>query len=424
MLAPAPSRLVRRAAERHRPDPVELEAPPSRRCASRSARPAAAARVPSPDATTATPVRARAPAARAPPDQTQVSPPPSPPVLPALRREAHRERRRILGRAQQALALADAHRRILVARGRRRIVRRGRVVDALPRGLRLVADEHLGARRGAGTAERAERAGRRVHGRDPARSHRNPFHWSSPRSLRRGHRRMRHATSGVDGGRSGADRALDGRMDIRSIGRRSAYLSIVLIESSPLAELPLLIESPPLMEPPSLLDPEPAHRTAVLHRTPPIESPSSIEPEPPIDPPPSSNPSRPSTAVLHRTPALLHHLHRARPGTVRPGTSSARRRTRREGRAATAGRDPATGERRPTATLLERDQRGDDAIHGMLITPSANSAAISAQQQPMHQAPCRCPSAARRAGRRARIRGGTERAAALVRQASLSGVSS
>src|SRR5436190_17847365 len=32
-----------------------------------------------------------------------------------------------------------------------------------------------------------------------------------------------------------------------------------------------------------------------------------------------------------------------------------------------------------------------NAIQPMLITPSANSAAISAQQQPTHQAPCTAP---------------------------------
>ena len=32
-----------------------------------------------------------------------------------------------------------------------------------------------------------------------------------------------------------------------------------------------------------------------------------------------------------------------------------------------------------------------NAIHGMLITPSANSAAMRAQQQPTHQAPCSTP---------------------------------
>ena len=64
-----------------------------------------------------------------------------------------------------------------------------------------------------------------------------------------------------------------------------------------------------------------------------------------------------------------------------------------------------------------------NAIQPMLITPSANSAAIRAQQQPTHQAPCSMPIliAPRRPGRQAVNRN----ASGLLhrfRQASLRGV--
>ena len=64
------------------------------------------------------------------------------------------------------------------------------------------------------------------------------------------------------------------------------------------------------------------------------------------------------------------------------------------------------------------------AIQPMLITPSANSAAISIQQQPTHQPPCSMPmrSAPARPGRHAvsRNMNGLRH---LRRQTSLSGVS-
>src|SRR5215207_5765324 len=78
------------------------------------------------------------------------------------------------------------------------------------------------------------------------------------------------------------------------------------------------------------------------------------------------------------------------PGTVRPGTasgatSSARPRTNRSAAVAYVIA-------RPNGTVFSSAIRAaTNAIQARLITPSANSDAIRAQQQPTHQAPCRAP---------------------------------
>ena len=66
-----------------------------------------------------------------------------------------------------------------------------------------------------------------------------------------------------------------------------------------------------------------------------------------------------------------------------------------------------------------------NAIQARLITPSANSVAISAQQQPTHHAPCLTPIEAAPAGpSRQAPRRKPSGLRHFVRQTSLSGVSS
>ena len=108
---------------------------------------------------------------------------------------------------------------------------------------------------------------------------------------------------------------------------------------------------------------------------------------------------------------------------VRPGTSSG----------AIATERPSTARRTAIArfaTTLHGSsfsiaiRAAISAIQPMLMTPSANSAAISAQQQPTHQAPCSIPirRAPSRPGRQAVSRNPSG-FRHLRRQTSLSGVS-
>ena len=131
---------------------------------------------------------------------------------------------------------------------------------------------------------------------------------------------------------------------------------------------------------------------------------------------PSSSRCRPASICLMDSSICELVLHRlCRTSTLRPCPStpspgrppaSPAGSARGRPRATTRRRSPARQARPATPRFATRFQGRSfsiaisaaiSAIQPMLITPSANSAAISAQQQPTHQRRARSPSAARRA---------------------------